>query len=35
MTTGDVVQIINTEGDYAALDDGYGDWNIPWAEYDN
>lgn len=35
MTTGDVVQIINTEGDYAALDDGYGDWNIPWAQYDN
>lgn len=35
MTTGDVVQIINTEGDYAALDDGYGDWNIPWTEYDN
>ena len=35
MTTGDVVQIINTEGDYAALDDGYGDWNIPWAEYNN
>ncbi|CAM3163633.1 Putative L,D-transpeptidase LppS precursor [Arthrobacter ulcerisalmonis] len=35
MGTGDVVQIINTEGDYAANDDGYGDWNIPWAEYDN
>ncbi|HET7138930.1 MAG TPA: Ig-like domain-containing protein [Arthrobacter sp.] len=35
MTTGDVVQIVNTEGDYAALDDGYGDWNIPWAQYDN
>ena len=35
MTTGDVVQIVNTEGDYAALDDGYGDWNIPWAEYNN
>ncbi|WP_426224969.1 Ig-like domain-containing protein [Pseudarthrobacter sp. DSP2-3-2b1] len=35
MTTGDVVQIINTEGDFAAHDDGYGDWNIPWAEYDN
>jgi lipoprotein-anchoring transpeptidase ErfK/SrfK len=33
--TGDVVQIINTEGDYAAHDDGFGDWNIPWAEYDN
>jgi lipoprotein-anchoring transpeptidase ErfK/SrfK len=35
MGTGDVVQIINTEGDFAALDDGYGDWNIPWNEYDN
>jgi lipoprotein-anchoring transpeptidase ErfK/SrfK len=35
MGTGDVVQIINTEGDYAAHDDGFGDWNIPWAEYDN
>ncbi|TAP44431.1 Ig-like domain-containing protein [Arthrobacter sp. S39] len=35
MTTGDVVQIINTDGDYAAHEDGYGDWNIPWAEYDN
>lgn len=35
MTTGDVVQIVNTEGDYAAVDDGYGDWNIPWAEYNN
>ncbi|MDQ0634864.1 lipoprotein-anchoring transpeptidase ErfK/SrfK [Arthrobacter pascens] len=35
MTTGDVVQVINTEGDYAAYDDGYGDWNIPWAQYDN
>ncbi|MCU1516138.1 MAG: hypothetical protein JWQ75_859 [Pseudarthrobacter sp.] len=35
MTTGDVVQIVNTEGDYAAHEDGYGDWNIPWAEYDN
>lgn len=35
MGTGDVVQIINTEGDYAAHDDGFGDWNIPWGEYDN
>ncbi|MDQ0679475.1 lipoprotein-anchoring transpeptidase ErfK/SrfK [Arthrobacter pascens] len=35
MTTGDVVQVINTKGDYAAHDDGYGDWNIPWTEYDN
>lgn len=35
MGTGDVVNIINTKGDYAAHDDGYGDWNIPWSEYDN
>ena len=35
MGTGDVVQIVNTEGDYAAHDDGFGDWNIPWSEYDN
>ena len=35
MGTGDVVQIINTEGDYAANTDGFGDWNIPWSEYDN
>ncbi|NUP58870.1 MAG: L,D-transpeptidase family protein [Pseudarthrobacter sp.] len=33
--TGDVVQFINTEGDFAARDDGYGDWNIPWSEYAN
>lgn len=33
MIAGDVVQVINTEGDYASVDDGYGDWNIPWAEY--
>ncbi|WHP60569.1 Ig-like domain-containing protein [Arthrobacter sp. KFRI-F3372] len=35
MGTGDVVKIVNTEGDYAAHDDGFGDWNIPWSEYDN
>jgi lipoprotein-anchoring transpeptidase ErfK/SrfK len=35
MGTGDVVQIVNTEGGYAAHDDGFGDWNIPWSEYDN
>jgi len=35
MTTGDVVQVVNTEGDYANFDDGYGDWNIPWAQYAN
>ncbi len=33
MTAGDVVQVVNTEGDYANHDDGFGDWNIPWAEY--
>ena len=35
MTAGDVVQVVNTDGDYAANDDGYGDWNIPWAQYAN
>lgn len=35
MTSGDVVQIINTDGDYANFDDGFGDWNIPWAQYAN
>ncbi|XAS64995.1 Ig-like domain-containing protein [Micrococcaceae bacterium Sec5.8] len=35
MTTGDVVQVVNTDGDFAAVDDGYGDWNIPWAQYAN
>ena len=29
MTTGDVVQIVNTEGDYAKLRRRLGDWNIP------
>ncbi len=35
MTTGDVVQVINTDGEFAHFDDGFGDWNIPWAEYAN
>ncbi|QCB98444.1 hypothetical protein E5206_17305 [Arthrobacter sp. PAMC25564] len=35
MTSGDVVQVINTEGDFANFDDGFGDWNIPWAQYAN
>lgn len=35
MTTGDVVQVVNTEGDFANFDDGFGDWNIPWAQYAN
>ena len=25
MTSGDVVQVVNTEGDFAAFDDGFGD----------
>jgi lipoprotein-anchoring transpeptidase ErfK/SrfK len=33
MSVGDVVQVINTAGDYANTDDGYGDWNIPWDQY--
>lgn len=33
MTTGDLVQVINTEGPQTDLDDGFGDWNIPWAQY--
>ncbi|WP_235780200.1 L,D-transpeptidase [Sinomonas notoginsengisoli] len=35
MTTGDVVQVINTDGEHANFDDGFGDWNIPWAQYGN
>ncbi|WP_334171346.1 L,D-transpeptidase [Sinomonas sp.] len=35
MTTGDVVQIVNTEGDFANFNDGFGDWNIPWSQYAN
>ena len=35
MGAGDVVQVVNTQGDYANFDDGFGDWNIPWAQYAN
>lgn len=35
MTSGDVVQVVNTAGDFANFDDGFGDWNIPWAQYAN
>jgi len=35
MTTGDVVNVVNTDGDFANYDDGFGDWNIPWAQYAN
>ncbi|XAS67955.1 Ig-like domain-containing protein [Micrococcaceae bacterium Sec5.7] len=35
MTAGDVVQVVNTKGEFANFDDGYGDWNIPWAKYAN
>ncbi|WP_456505894.1 L,D-transpeptidase [Arthrobacter sp. UYCu723] len=35
MTSGDVVQVVNTEGDFANFDDGFGDWNIPWSQYAN
>ncbi|MDJ0319645.1 Ig-like domain-containing protein [Pseudarthrobacter sp. PS3-L1] len=35
MQTGDVVQVINTDGEYAAPTDGFQDWNIPWADYAN
>jgi len=30
---GDLVQVLNTEVGPAAVWDGYGDWNMPWAEY--
>jgi lipoprotein-anchoring transpeptidase ErfK/SrfK len=35
MTSGDVVQVVNTDGENANFDDGFGDWNIPWAQYAN
>lgn len=35
MTTGDVVQVVNTDGENANFDDGFGDWNIPWPQYAN
>ncbi|MGG5171990.1 Ig-like domain-containing protein [Pseudarthrobacter sp. J1738] len=33
MGVGDVVKVVNTKGDFANYDDGYGDWNIAWASY--
>jgi len=33
MGVGDVVQVINSPSESAAPTDGYGDWNIPWAQY--
>lgn len=33
MGVGDVVQVVNTKGEFADTTDGYGDWNIPWAQY--
>lgn len=30
---GDLVQVLNTGVGPAAMWDGYGDWNVPWAEY--
>nr|WP_257794250.1 Ig-like domain-containing protein [Arthrobacter sp. zg-Y238] len=30
---GDVVQVLNTEAGPVPIDDGYGDWNIPWDQY--
>ena len=33
MTTGDLVQVINSERGPTEADDGFGDWNIPWAQY--
>lgn len=33
MTTGDLVQVINSERGPTEGDDGFGDWNIPWPQY--
>ncbi|UVJ40707.1 Ig-like domain-containing protein [Arthrobacter sp. CJ23] len=33
MTTGDVVQILNTGAPAVEPLEGFGDWNIPWAGY--
>ncbi|WP_246657655.1 L,D-transpeptidase [Arthrobacter yangruifuii] len=30
---GDLVQVLNTEAGPVSIDDGYGDWNIPWDQY--
>ncbi|MFJ3957632.1 Ig-like domain-containing protein [Arthrobacter sp. NPDC090010] len=33
MKPGDVVQFKNTAGPPIRADEGFGDWNIPWAQY--
>ncbi|MBG0738297.1 L,D-transpeptidase family protein [Paeniglutamicibacter antarcticus] len=33
MGIGDLVQVINSVSEPAAPTDGFGDWNIPWAQY--
>ena len=33
MKTGDVVQVLNTGAPAVEPLEGYGDWNIPWAQY--
>jgi lipoprotein-anchoring transpeptidase ErfK/SrfK len=33
MKTGDVVQVLNTGAAAVEPLEGYGDWNIPWAQY--
>ena len=35
MKPGDVVQFKNTAGPPIRADEGFGDWNIPWAQYGN
>ena len=30
---GDVVQVLNTEVGPVSVDDGFGDWNVPWDQY--
>ncbi|MCC3294533.1 Ig-like domain-containing protein [Arthrobacter sp. zg-Y411] len=30
---GDVVQVLNTEAGPVSVDDGFGDWNVPWDQY--
>lgn len=33
MTTGDLVHVVGSPNETIAATDGYGDWNIPFAEY--
>jgi hypothetical protein len=35
MKTGDVVQTLNTGAPAVEPLEGFGDWNIPWAQYAN